>query len=267
MNRPLEERSLDFAHCPWTIKDVFIVFSYAIALFFVFCFWLSLLYFLAGFVSGHSLHILDFVRETFKGAADVYAVLVFYAALFIAMKVKIFKKYGIREFDFFVKKDRIRDDVFYGAVMYLKFLAFVVLGVFLIFCVAAIGDILFKAGTVEKVDVFFIASNLERLETEERVTGLLGIVFLFCIAPFFEELFFRGCLYRALRGRFRRSFAILASSFIFAALHGYFFLFAYVFLVGILLAHMYEKRESLVAPLTFHMLNNLFVLILLLMKF
>jgi membrane protease YdiL (CAAX protease family) len=56
--------------------------------------------------------------------------------------------------------------------------------------------------------------------------------------------------------------AVLISSFVFALMHGYFFLFFYVFLVGLSLAYLYEKTGSLAAPLSFHMLNNLFVLVL-----
>ena len=267
MNRPLKENTFEFSQCPWFLKDVFIVFIYAITLFFVFCFWLTVFYFLMSFIGKWSFQAWRHtLLELLKGAEDFYAVLLFYAALFIAMKTKIFKKYKIREFDFFIRKDKVKEDIFYGFLMYLKFIAIMITGIVLAFFIATIWDMTFGSKILEKVNVFFIASDLEKLGLEERGVGVVSVVVLFILAPFFEELFFRGCLYRALRVHFSRSLAIASSSFIFSLLHGYFFLFVYVFLVGLFLAYMYEKRKSLVAPLTFHMLNNLVVVILFLFR-
>jgi membrane protease YdiL (CAAX protease family) len=177
------------------------------------------------------------------------------------MRLKIFAKYGIRPFEFFVVRKRIKEDIFYGIVMYLKFFLSIVGAIILIFLVASMWDMIFRTRVFQQVGIFITASQLERLGIEERVAGMTGVCLLLIFAPFFEELFFRGCLYRALRARWGQLSAILVSSFIFSLLHGYFFLFLYVFIVGVVLAFMYEKRGSLVAPLAFHMINNLVVIL------
>lgn len=76
-------------------------------------------------------------------------------------------------------------------------------------------------------------------------------------APFFEELFFRGALYRHLRGRFRFLASALISSVIFAALHpqGYFAIPALAG-IGVGFSLLREWRDSLVAPMVAHAINN-----------
>jgi membrane protease YdiL (CAAX protease family) len=259
--------ALDLWTCPWTLKDVFIVLVYAIVLFFVFSFGLSILNSLVHCVAGVSFNLSEIFKPFEQGIGNFYSVIIFYIALFVAMKLKIFKKYGISPLNFFVRKTLIARDIRYGLRIYLKFVASLTLVVVLAFCVAAIWDMIFNSKLLENANVFFIASRVEKMGAEDRASGVIGVIILFAIAPFFEELFFRGCLYRALRSRFSRSFAILISSFVFSLLHGYFFLFFYVFLVGWLLAVMYEKTQSLVAPLAFHMVNNLVVILFLLLKF
>jgi len=229
---------------------VLLTFIYSIALFFVVCFWLSVAY----------LVFRPSISYT-VGARDTYAVLIFYFSLLIAMKVKIFAKYKIRPFDFFVVRPHVKEDILYGIAMYFKFFLGIVGAVILIFLVASMWDMIFKTRVLQEVGIFMTASQLERLGTQERAAGITGVCLLFFFAPFFEELFFRGCLYRALRARWGYLWAVLVSSFVFSLLHGYFFLFLYVFIVGIILAFMYEKRGSLVAPLAFHMTNNLAVIL------
>lgn len=262
MNKQSQADLCEFSYCPWSIRDVFIVFVYSIALFFVFSFWLTVLYFLVNMVAGKSFYAVFSALMDLKGNEHFYAVLLFYLALFIAMKAKIFKKYNIKEVDFFVKAATIRSDVAYGVMMYLKFALIVILFVFLGFLVTAMWDLVFATNVTAKVNVFFASYQQEVSSVQDKTWGVVGIGILFLLAPFFEELFFRGCLYRALRARFSRFLAIIMSSFVFSFVHGYFFLFIYVFLVGLLLAYMYEKRGSLVAPLAFHMLNNIAVALL-----
>ncbi len=76
-------------------------------------------------------------------------------------------------------------------------------------------------------------------------------------APFFEELFFRGALYRHLRGRLRFFPAALVSSLIFAALHpqGLYGIPALA-AMGVGFSLLREWRDSLVAPMTAHAINN-----------
>lgn len=267
MSSPQGRRDPGFLSCPWSLKDVVIVFIYAAALFFVFSFWLSCIYAVLHFLNDRSLLQVNLLFKHFRAAKDFYAVILFYVALMIALHFKIFRKHHVRFSDFFTQNGAVKSDIIYGVKMYGKFLAVIFLTVVLVYCGAMVWDVFFGAGFLEKVNVYFIASEVEKIGLEHKFRNAAGIALLFIVAPFFEELFFRGCLYRALRARYSYLLSLGISSFAFALLHGYFFLFIYVFLVGLILGHMYEARKTLTAPLTFHMLNNLIVLVLFFIHF
>ncbi len=76
-------------------------------------------------------------------------------------------------------------------------------------------------------------------------------------APLFEEMFFRGALHRALRGRFRFLPAALITGVIFAALHpqGWMGIPALAS-IGIGFSLLREWRDSLIAPMVAHAINN-----------
>lgn len=76
------------------------------------------------------------------------------------------------------------------------------------------------------------------------------------LAPLFEEAFFRGFLYRALRERLGVSGAVLASSAVFALVHLSFQTVLPLFALGCILALAYEWTGSLVPSIVLHSLNN-----------
>jgi membrane protease YdiL (CAAX protease family) len=248
--------------CPWGIRDVFVVFIYALVLFFVFSFWATVAYFLFAFIMGFSYQAPGLYLHFIRRASDFLTVILFYGSLLVAMKVKIFDRYHLDPLAYFVRRENIVRDIFLGLRSYLRFILIFLSAVILVDLAARVWDLIFGSHAYESVNVFFQASEIENAATRKGRIGLSGFVLVFLLGPFLEELFFRGCLYRALRRRLNVLAAVLTSSFIFALMHGYFFLFLYVFFVGLSLAYLYEKTESLVAPLSFHMLNNLFVLVL-----
>jgi len=80
-------------------------------------------------------------------------------------------------------------------------------------------------------------------------------------APLGEETFFRGFLYKGLRRRFSVWPAALISAFLFGAIHyqgvKYLLLVPGLFVVGLGLALVYERRQSLLASMTAHATFNL----------
>jgi membrane protease YdiL (CAAX protease family) len=259
MDNP-QAQTVSFLPCPWTLKDVLIASVYAFLFFLIFLFWPTAIYFLIKFF----FKSFTFGVESFKTIPPFWILPLFYVALFIALKEKIFKKYKISEFDFFVRQDRIKQDIAYGLWAYAKFLGVVLLLGLLVMLVSSMWDMVFQTEVMEKINMLFMKSQIEKKTFEMRIDemGIVAIVLFLVVAPFFEELFFRGCFYTALRLKFSFVFSNVSSSFIFSLLHGYSWFFGYVFFVGLLLASIYEKRRSLVAPLTFHMLNNLTVIVL-----
>lgn len=90
-----------------------------------------------------------------------------------------------------------------------------------------------------------------------------GLIALFAfssvvVAPLAEELFFRGYVLGVLRARDPAN-ALFVSAFLFAFVHFYVIHFVPVFLIGLLLGALYERRGSLVAPIVAHGFSNLIV--------
>lgn len=94
--------------------------------------------------------------------------------------------------------------------------------------------------------------------------GLISMFFLGgIVAPFAEELFFRGVLYRWLRGRWGIWVGILGSSLIFGAVHGEVSIAGAAAVLGLILAWVYERSQSLWPPFIIHAINNSAKIILL----
>lgn len=75
-------------------------------------------------------------------------------------------------------------------------------------------------------------------------------------APIGEELFFRGILYQWLRDRWGVWVGIIVSGLIFGALHGEPSVAGAAAVLGMLLAWVYERSQSLWAPIVIHVINN-----------
>lgn len=77
------------------------------------------------------------------------------------------------------------------------------------------------------------------------------------IGPIAEEVFFRGFAYRAFKERLGKGAALVLSALLFAAIHGNPLALFPIFLIGLLLAYIYERTGSLAAPIGLHCANNL----------
>lgn len=85
---------------------------------------------------------------------------------------------------------------------------------------------------------------------------LFIIAFIACIGPVFEEIFFRGFLYRALRRKYGIFPAVVSSALFFSVLHFNIGTLLPIFGLGVLLAYVYERTGSLIAPVIIHVLQN-----------
>jgi uncharacterized protein len=95
--------------------------------------------------------------------------------------------------------------------------------------------------------------------------SLEEFVWLFALgaiaAPIVEEFLFRGLLYPLMRVRFKVVGAILLSSLLFAAVHFIPPLIPALLMMGVVLAYLAERYDSLYPAITVHALNNAFALI------
>ncbi|MCB9808939.1 CPBP family intramembrane metalloprotease [Candidatus Nomurabacteria bacterium] len=88
--------------------------------------------------------------------------------------------------------------------------------------------------------------------------GICAII----IAPVIEEIIFRGFFYRIMRAHMPIGSAILGSAMIFGMMHIIPLYALNGFLVGIPLAWLFEKTQSLIPGILMHALNNTIMFIL-----
>jgi membrane protease YdiL (CAAX protease family) len=88
-------------------------------------------------------------------------------------------------------------------------------------------------------------------------TGALAmLVFGGIIVPIAEEVLFRGVIYRWLRDRWGVWIGVIVSALVFGALHGEISVAGATFVMGLALAWIFERSQSLWPPILIHILNN-----------
>lgn len=90
---------------------------------------------------------------------------------------------------------------------------------------------------------------------------LAAFISIVLVAPFFEEILFRGVILKELAKRYSISKAIIVSSLLFALIHMNPHQGVLAFFSGIVLGVIYYKTKSLVLSIFAHSLNNLFSVI------
>lgn len=121
--------------------------------------------------------------------------------------------------------------------------------------------------------IFVIASSFLSKESELNLENqtppliLLAFVTTVITAPLFEEMIFRGYLYTAMFTSFKRKKErMVVNAMLFAAAHVFLVSFIlgaeipyYIFVIGYLLARLYEETRSIMPGILLHALNNLLV--------
>lgn len=96
-------------------------------------------------------------------------------------------------------------------------------------------------------------------ESAEAVSGgvdPLSILAVAVLAPFAEETVFRGLCYGRLKRVLPRAAAAIVQALLFGLMHGNVLWVCYTFLIGLILAMVRDKHESLLAPILLHMAFN-----------
>jgi len=100
-------------------------------------------------------------------------------------------------------------------------------------------------------------------EMRSRPAALLGLVAIIgVIGPIAEEVFFRGFAYTAFKRRFGGVWAVPLSAFVFAVVHGNPVGLIPIFMVGLVLAVLFQRSGSLAAPIGLHCANNTVVVVM-----
>jgi membrane protease YdiL (CAAX protease family) len=95
---------------------------------------------------------------------------------------------------------------------------------------------------------------IEPLHTPSGLVALLVVAGI--IGPFAEEVFFRGLAHTALRHRLGPLWGSVASAAFFALIHVSPLSLIPIFVMGLVLAAVYERTGTLAAPFALHALNN-----------
>lgn len=116
-----------------------------------------------------------------------------------------------------------------------------------------VGTVLFKffnlKRPVNEAIGFFV-------EAKSPAELLLLVLVVGLIIPFFEEFLFRGMFYGALRRRIGVTWGIVVSAAVFSLAHRILYQFLPIFVLGMLLAYLYERTRSLVANTFVHAMHN-----------
>lgn len=96
----------------------------------------------------------------------------------------------------------------------------------------------------------------ETASAQAAVPLWLGLLLYGLVSPFSEEVLFRGILYGGARKTSGRKAAVFFSGILFAVYHGNVVQGIYAFVLGVLLACIYEKAGSIWAAVLFHGVGN-----------
>lgn len=160
-----------------------------------------------------------------------------------------FKKYQISWQDFGFKKISLKKTLTVASMVFLV-------------------GLLMQNGLVAGMEAIGIApvsadSGMETIIHDKILPFWSVFLFVVIIAPLMEETIFRGFLLKSFFGKFNPWWAIAFSSLLFAAAHLSFTLLPLYFLMGVLLALVYLRTGSLWPGITFHAINNLAALLIL----
>ena len=100
--------------------------------------------------------------------------------------------------------------------------------------------------------------NPMQIEIENEVKASLPLCFICCVilVPICEEIICRGCIFGRARKHFNFWISAVVSTIIFAFLHESAIQIMDAFVVGIILAYLYERYDNLLVPVSLHLLLN-----------
>lgn len=113
--------------------------------------------------------------------------------------------------------------------------------------------------------ISFLTTQTElRLEYQTSITIFFTFIITVMVAPICEEIAFRGYLYTAMFPSFKRKKErMVVNAMLFACAHVFLIEFVvganipyYIFILGYLLAKLYEESRSIIPCILLHSLNN-----------
>jgi membrane protease YdiL (CAAX protease family) len=107
------------------------------------------------------------------------------------------------------------------------------------------------------VETLFPLSRAQELMFERMVSSDVGIIIMVCIlAPFLEEMLFRGIILRSFMNQYSTKNAIILSSLLFGAAHLNVYQFVGATTTGLLLGWLYVRTHSIWPCIMLHAFYN-----------
>jgi len=106
---------------------------------------------------------------------------------------------------------------------------------------------IFPESINNQVPVNFIETN----------SPYISILLFAGIAPFIEELFYRGLIFNTLKENIKLEYSLILQAFLFAISHGAFDDFAIHFINGLIYGYLYFKTRSLLPSIILHLLIDI----------
>lgn len=104
----------------------------------------------------------------------------------------------------------------------------------------------------------FYDSSYQEMSADVYSTPfVMQVICLGIVIPLAEELMFRGILYKRYRERQNFWYSAICSSLLFSFMHVSLTQMLYTFLLGLMLAYVYEKFGSFCAPFVLHVFINM----------
>lgn len=137
----------------------------------------------------------------------------------------------------------------------LKSLGLIILGFFIFF---AANHLILSLSDALNITLPGYGTQEQRLPLfgQDPFSMPIAILVLVFLAPLVEELVFRGFIYTKLRSNYKAATSIIVSALIFAGFHLEPEIFLPLFILGCIIGYIYEKSDSLWAPILFHVINN-----------
>lgn len=127
----------------------------------------------------------------------------------------------------------------------------------LIVILCSFGLVLFSSSLVDLLMSKFPSYIETSKIISSNTNSILGIISIILILPLFEEILFRGLIFNDLKKHLNITIAIVIQGFLFAIAHGNILQSIYTFILGIVLAIVYDKLNSIIAPMLLHVTYNL----------
>lgn len=108
------------------------------------------------------------------------------------------------------------------------------------------------------VNQFYTLDNSysEMFDSIQKGSLTMTLIAMVFVAPFVEEVFFRGLILKKLANHLHATAAILIQAVLFAAIHFNMAQLMPTFILGCFAAYLYLKTQNITVPIVFHMFFN-----------